>query len=215
MWFNNVKNPPYHIVLGINDGTKTAYNISKSKLLRVFHVTGRLGVSTEDNLANSRVIARSTFTHIFPDKIAALVSSIQASHQKKMFELCGVDPHSQAAYDLAVGGLIRPSNNRLPLVYGIKCIHFNRPDFTLEVHAINEDEPYLAQLVQEIGLQLHSVAHCTAIRCVRHGHFDVATALLRGCWTLQGICDNMQLSRQLLQDHPSMLRQTDIQLNVR
>lgn len=202
-------------MVGINDGTKTAYKIGKSKLLRVFHVSGRLGVSTEDNFANSRVIARSTFAHIFPDKIAALVSSIQASHQKKMFELCGVDPHSQAAYELAAGGLIRPVNNQLPVVYGIKCIHFKRPDFTLEVHAINEDETYLGQLVQEVGLQLHSVAHCTAIRCVRHGHFDVANSVLRGCWTLQGIYDSMRLSGQLLGEHPSMLRQMDVQLNAR
>lgn len=201
--------------MGINDGTKTAYNIGKSKLLRVFHVSGRLGVSTENNFSNSRVIARSTYNHIFADKIAALVSSIQASHQKKMFELCGVDPHSQAAYELAAGGLIRPANNQLPLVYGIKCIHFKRPDFTLEVHAINEDEQYLAQLVQEVGIQLHSVAHCTTIRCVRHGHFDVANSVLRGHWSLQGIYDNMKFSRKLFEDHPSMLRQTDVQLTAR
>lgn len=180
----------------------------------MFHVTGRLGVSTEDNFSQSRVIARSTFGHIFADKIAALVASIQASHQKKMFDLCGVDPHSQAAYELAVGGLIRPVNNQLPLVYGIKCIYFERPAFTLEVHAINEDEKYLAQLVQEIGLQLHSVAHCTSIRCVRHGHFDVGSSVLRAHWTLQGICDNMRVNRELLREHPSMLQQMDVQLNA-
>lgn len=179
----------------------------------MFHVSGRLGVSTEDNFPNSHVVARSTFTHVFPDKIAALASSIQASHQKKMFELCGVDPHSQAAYELAVGGLIRPANNQLPLVYGIKCIHFQRPDFTLEVHAINENEAYLGQLVQEIGIQLHSVAHCTAIRCVRHGHFDVESAVLRGSWTLQGLVNSLELNRQILQEHQNMLRQRDIQLN--
>jgi len=43
----------------------------------------------------------------------------------------GVDIQSQTAYELAVKGLIKPANSKIPLLYGIKCIHFQPPDFTI------------------------------------------------------------------------------------
>jgi hypothetical protein len=44
---------------------------------------------------------------------------------------CGVDIQSQTAYELALQGLIKPANSKIPLLYGIKCIHFQPPDFTI------------------------------------------------------------------------------------
>lgn len=211
---NNHQLINYISVFGLNAGTKDTYNIGKNRLLRVYHVTGRFGIATEDNYKNSRTVAKATFAHVWPDKMTALVASIQASHQKKMFELSGVDMASQTAYELAVKGPIRPANNRLPVVYGIRCVQFDKPEFKLEIHAINEDEPYLCQLVQEIGLQLHTVAHCTAIRCIRHGHFGVENSLLRNSWNLQGVVTNLELNRKLIAEYPDMLRQRDIRLTV-
>ena len=44
----------------------------------------------------------------------------------------GVDPHSQAAYELAAQGLVRPEDGHTrPMLYSIKCIDFQLPDFTL------------------------------------------------------------------------------------
>lgn len=44
----------------------------------------------------------------------------------------GVNPHSQEAYQLACQGIIRPlSTETPPILYGVKCIYFNPPDFTL------------------------------------------------------------------------------------
>lgn len=182
-------------------------------MLRVYHVTGLLGDSTENNFKNTKIIARASCTHVWPEKMAALVASMQASHRKKMFELSGVDVQSQTAYELAVQGLIRPANNKIPVVYGIRCVNFKRPEFTLEIHSINEDETYLCQLVQEVGLQLHTVAHCTGIRCIRHGHFTVDDSLLRNNWTLQGAISNMEFNRKLIEKYPTMLRQNEIHLN--
>lgn len=38
---------------------------------------------------------------------------------------------SQSLYELAAKGLIRPANGNLPVLYGIKCVHFEPPNFTL------------------------------------------------------------------------------------
>lgn len=47
------------------------------------------------------------------------------------FRFCGIDMQSQLAYDLAVKGTIRPANSKTPIIYGIKCIDFVGPEFTL------------------------------------------------------------------------------------
>ena len=44
-----------------------------------------------------------------------------------------MDPTSQTAYELASRGLLRPGGTSPPLIYGIKCIHFEPPDFTLGI----------------------------------------------------------------------------------
>lgn len=188
------------------------YRIRNNRALRVYHVTGELGISTENNFKESLIISRAYYKHIWPDKMTAVLSSMQASHQKKMFEMCGVGIQSEAAFEIAKRGLIRPTDNRIPVLYGMKCIRFNRPEFVVEVHAINEGEKYLGQLIQEIGLQLHSVAHCTGIRCIRHGHFPVEDSLLRGQWNLQNILSNMAMCRQIIETHPNTVHQKSIEL---
>ena len=43
-----------------------------------------------------------------------------------------MDLQSQEAYEMAKTGLIRPKNIEAgPVIYGMKCIEFNPPDFTL------------------------------------------------------------------------------------
>lgn len=41
---------------------------------------------------------------------------------------------SQTMYELASQGLIRPANNKLPVVYGLKCVDFKPPHFELGKH---------------------------------------------------------------------------------
>lgn len=47
------------------------------------------------------------------------------------FRLCGVDLQSQTAYELAAKGPIRPMDSKTPVIYGIKCVEFDPPNFTL------------------------------------------------------------------------------------
>lgn len=193
-------------VLGINHGTRLAYKIREAQSMRTFHITGRFGISTENNFKNSVLISKATYTHIYQNKVDALVAAMQASHQKKMFEMCGVDLQSQTAYELACKGIIRPAKKDCPVIYGIRCIKFDRPDFVLEVDTINENEEYLCTLIQEIGIQMRSVAHCTGLRCVRHGHFGVEQSLLRGHWRLQSVLSNLKQCAEILRDHPDMIQ---------
>lgn len=94
-------------------------------------MTGRFGRSTETHFNDSPVTARATSDHVYYDKMNALLASMQASHQKKMFEMCGVDIQSQAAYEMAVQGPLRPAESNIPLIYGLRCIEFKKPYFTI------------------------------------------------------------------------------------
>lgn len=200
------------LVVGINDGLTQAYRVQQNRPLRVYRVTGFLGKATETHFGDSRIIGKATVKHIGSEKIERLLASLQASHQKKMFELCVVDVQSQAAYDLAVKGTIRPSDTSQPMIYGIRLVEFRRPFFIIEMHAINETEAYVGNLIHEIGLNLKSVAHCVGIRCIRHGHFELKDSLLRKDWNLQCILDSMAQANQLFKRHPEMLQQTSSEL---
>lgn len=194
--------------MGIDrDGISKAYKIRNNMSVRVFHVTGKLGSSTETNFSDSRVVERANFDHVYLERLTALISSIQGSHQRKAFEICGVDMQSQAAYELAVKGPIRPAKNDIPIIYSVKCLEFRKPYFTLEIFSINETEDYLARLIHEIGLSLRTHAHCVKLRCVKHGIFTVDDALIRERWNLQEIVSSMALCNHKLKSQPDMLKQ--------
>lgn len=53
-----------------------------------------------------------------------------------MFRVSGLDIQSQAAYELAVQGLMRPADNNIPMIYSIKCVDFTSPEFTLGKYII-------------------------------------------------------------------------------
>nr|XP_016931461.1 mitochondrial mRNA pseudouridine synthase Trub2 isoform X2 [Drosophila suzukii] len=182
-------------------GTGQSSSIRKSRPVRVYHITGRLGSATENHLPDSRVTMRANHRHVSADRISGLAASIQASHQRKMFELCGVDLQTQEAYELACKGLLRPADESQPVVYGIRLVHFERPHFTLELHSINETQEYLVALVHDLALELRTAAHCSQLRCVRHAHFDVRDSLLRNSWHLPGIIKNLRHQRDILRAH--------------
>lgn len=47
------------------------------------------------------------------------------------FRLAGLDTQTQTAYELASKGLIRPASSKTPLIYGIKCISLELPNFII------------------------------------------------------------------------------------
>ncbi|KAF2894349.1 hypothetical protein ILUMI_11827 [Ignelater luminosus] len=200
------------LLLGIQNGTKLAMRIRNNKLVRAYRIKGLLGLATDNYYKDGKVVEKSTFKFIKAFNIEKLLASMQAAHQRKMFDTCGVDLQSQAAYELAVKGPIRPSHSKIPLIYGIKCVHFEPPEFTIEVHCINEYEMYLKALMQEIGMKLHSTAHCTGIQCIRHSYFNLDHALLQKHWTLQNIITNLEECNDIIEEHKDLTIQENIAL---
>ncbi len=60
------------------------------------------------------------------------ITSVHSSHFSVLrYRMTGVHPGSQEAYELASSGLIRPTSNKLPVIYSIKCLKMNLPYFVL------------------------------------------------------------------------------------
>ncbi|ESN95538.1 hypothetical protein HELRODRAFT_114688 [Helobdella robusta] len=180
-------------IFGIGRGVSLIRPICKAKYMKVYHVTGELGLATSSCWVDGRVIERSTFHHLTAARMDRVVAGIQSGHQKHMFKASGVDLQSEEAYQLACRGLLRPIHHLMgPVIYGMRCIHFEPPLFTLEIHSINETCDYLSDLVHNIGIELRTNAACSKLRRIRHGRFHLRNTLL-----LKHACDPEHLANQI------------------
>ena len=195
------------MICGINYGNKLVQRLRDAKCTRFHRVKGLLGQATDNYFHTGKIVERSTHAHVKRGQIDKICSSMQSSHQRKMFELCGVDIQSQAAYELAVKGLLRPTDPNIPMIYTIRCIDFSPPEFTLEIVSINENEMYLKTLIHDLGMQLRSTATCTQILCVQNGLFSIKHALLMKHWGIKGIVESMHMCGRIIDENPDVLQQ--------
>ncbi|XP_011879289.1 PREDICTED: probable tRNA pseudouridine synthase 2 [Vollenhovia emeryi] len=195
------------LVCGLNDGTRWSHRLKDSKSPISYKVKGRLGQATDTYFITGKIVEKATYKRIRREAIDKVCAAMQTAHQSKMFELCGVDVQSQAAYDLAVQGPVRPAEANIPMIYTIKCVDFTSPEFTLEIVCVNEDSMYLKTVVHELGLQLRSVATCTQIQCFRYALFDLNHALMTKHWELENFCDNIQQCNAIIRKNRDLLKQ--------
>lgn len=191
--------------MGINKGTLFSYRLRHGAPIQTYRITGKFGKATEDNFKGSRVTNRSSYGHVKIGKLQALVASLQATYQRQMFEMSGLDIQSQAAYELACKGLIRPQNIKDMVIYGIRTTEFTGRTFTIEVQSMNAMESMLANLVLDIAVQLRTVACCTQIRCTRYGYFSFEDSLLRSHWNLQNVLRSMHECEKIWNRYPNMV----------
>ncbi|KAH0564380.1 mitochondrial mRNA pseudouridine synthase Trub2 [Cotesia glomerata] len=183
---------------GVNKGALICHLMRKANSTRFYKVKGILGQATDNYFTTGKIVERSTFKQIKRHHVDMICASMQSSHQRKMFELCGLDIQSQAAYDLAVQGPIRPADNKVPMLYSIKCIAFDPPDFTLEIVCINEDDMFLKTLVHNLGLMSRTNATCSQIQCYQFGIFTTNLGLLKRDWSIENIMRNLLIIRRIL-----------------
>ncbi|XP_043578233.1 mitochondrial mRNA pseudouridine synthase Trub2 isoform X2 [Bombus pyrosoma] len=170
------------------------------------------GEATDNYFHTGKVVEKSTYAHIKRGHLDKLCSSMQSSHQQQMFKLSGVDIQSQAAYELAIKGPIRPADPNIPMVYTIRCVDFSPPEFVLEIVCTNEYDLYLKAIIHELGLKLRSNATCTQILCIQDGLFNIKHALLTKHWTLQHIVNNMQICQKIIDQNEDCLHQENPEL---
>ncbi|XP_043243339.1 mitochondrial mRNA pseudouridine synthase Trub2-like, partial [Amphibalanus amphitrite] len=181
------------LLLGVNSGARLAAALRDAgPQVRVHQVTARLGLATDTLLAAGRPTERAAYGHVTRGRLEAVLSGLQAAHQRLMFEHTGLPVNSQAAYELASRGPARPERGAPPVIYGLRCQQFAPPFVTIEVHSCNESSQYLLTLVADMGRQLRSAAVTVRSRCLRHGPFHLEHALLMKHWQLEHVQRNMR-----------------------
>lgn len=74
------------MVCGVNRGTGLVSKLKESKLTKFYKVKGIFGQARHNNFATGRIVEKSTWKKIKRFNVDNMCASMQASHQKKMFE---------------------------------------------------------------------------------------------------------------------------------
>lgn len=187
------------VVMALNQGNRMLPLLRDARQMRVYHATGELGRATDDHTVHGTTRERTTYSHVTQTSVDRVVSAVQGVHTKLAWTASGVDPQSQEAYEIASRGLLRPKDRSVgAIIYGIKCIHFEPPHFTLEIHTLNEQCTFFYQLIHNMALKLRTTAVCSQLRRIRHGHFELPHTLISKHWEPPHILENIALCKPLL-----------------
>ncbi|XP_059482423.1 pseudouridylate synthase TRUB2, mitochondrial-like [Neocloeon triangulifer] len=193
------------MLLGINGGCRAVRKKNYFQLLRVYQIGVRLGLETNTGWYDEGMgVARAPFKHVPPQAINTVLSAYQASHMRTAFELAGVLPDSQEAFDLATQGLVKPKTDQGCVIYNARLLDFRPPDFTIEFVTLNETEEYFLDLVTELGRRLRSTAATRFIKCIQIGNFGVEHSLSTPELNLQNILKNMRLCWKLTKENKEL-----------
>ncbi|XP_033643233.1 mitochondrial mRNA pseudouridine synthase Trub2-like [Asterias rubens] len=187
------------MVLSVKDGSKKIESYLGARMPKVYTVKGRFGIATDSHDAEGKIWQKTSFKHVTCEKFDRVISNLERKHQKVLFSNAGVDLESQEAYELAVRGLLRPFGEDLPpLILNIRCIHFEPPDFELEIECIHETAQYLRKIVHDLAQDMKTSAVATLVRRTQDGPLTLDEALLRKQWSLPYIDEGLRTCRPLL-----------------
>uniref|UniRef100_UPI00358F516B pseudouridylate synthase TRUB2, mitochondrial-like n=1 Tax=Myxine glutinosa TaxID=7769 RepID=UPI00358F516B len=180
------------LVMAVGNGNKLLPEFQKARFTRTYTLHGRLGFATKDFSDSGQVIEKVTYDHVTRERLERVIAMVHSSHQKALLTYSGIGLSSQAAYEMAAQGFLRPTQSSPTLLTALRCVHFRPPDFTLEVHCVNETCPALRRIIHEIGLELRSAASCLLVRRTFEQPFGLDDALLPAQWGLTAILNSIQ-----------------------
>lgn len=195
-------------VLLIGDAARRYYvPMKRANLTSIYHISGCFGYITDSFFHDGKIIDKSNYKHIRSGRFDSVLSKIETSQHQRLFDSANVQLDSQEAYELAKAWPSRPPKMaRWPVIYRIRCLHMKLPDFKIEVTVGNENETFLAQLPQDIGLMLKSGAYTKSIRRVKLGPFDVEDSLTDKEWDMRSIMNHLSVQSQQHSDLIELLR---------
>lgn len=187
---------------------RLAATMKRHKFINIYQLGGRLGHATDTHFYDGKVMDKCTFHHITPSRIDKVLARIEAIQYERLFDAANVEQGSEEAYQLAKAWPSKPPRMASwPVIYRIRCIHFEPPLFKLEVTVTNETEKFLAQITNDVGLMLKSAAFTESIRRVKHGIFDIEDSLTEKDYDMQSIINNLALHNARMDEIKEYLRE--------
>jgi tRNA U55 pseudouridine synthase TruB len=198
------------VLVGIRSAGSLLINrIRRQRLLREYEIDCRLGYATDNYTHDGSVVERSTYTHLTRSKVDYVLNKIQSTQQSIIYS--GLNLKSQAAYEMAVKGTIKPSvQNLSPVLYSIRCVNFKPPDFKIRLVTLNENHLYLKSLVNGVGLDLRTNACVVNIRCTKYGPFNTQDhAILQKHWDVEHVMQSIYSLKELVEKTANPHRTTE------
>lgn len=153
-----IYNPGYFssgLVVGLigNDYTFHAIRLRKLQLPKIYELKGEFGFATDNFRSDGKIRVKSTYKHIRQHHYERILAKIESAQRIQMYKVSGIDMQSEAAFQLAsqATSLPPPTRDSVPVVFAIKSIHFEPPNFAIQVQCCNEQEMFLSELINEIG----------------------------------------------------------------
>ncbi|OQV11881.1 ATP-dependent RNA helicase DDX42 [Hypsibius exemplaris] len=192
------------VPVSVGNGSRVYQQLIQRNPICVYHLQGKFGLRTDNYMEAGRVIEKTPFGFITKGAVERFLAFYQGQFQKAIIASYGVSPSSQEAYELHSRGLLRPASTSTQLIYQIRCIDFQLPYFTLEIHCINETDRFLLKVLNDVAEDMKSSAVCTRMRRIRYGNLTLDMALLRKHWTAGDIIKAISVCA------PAVLRDLDL-----
>lgn len=176
-------------------------SMREASFINVYNINAKFGFATNSHFDDGSIIDKTTYKHIKDYTLNRILDRISSDQRNRLFDAAAVPWHSDQAYLLAKSWPSKPAKAaRWPVIYSLKCIEFNLPDFVIEVTVNNENEKFLAHLINDIGLLLRSSACVKSIRRVQCGPFKFKDSLTDQEWDLQSLINNIYDNKKYLSD---------------
>jgi len=188
------------VLVGLNRSAGLAKAIRRRNPLLSLEVECELGRATDTGFRHGKSIAKATWRHLKNRRwhMDQIISNIQASHQKMAWKAVDVDPASQEAYELAAQGPVKPDMLTDTIIYGIRCVDWKLPAFTLKVECVGENQQFVYDLVSEMAIRLKTHGHCTKVRCSQVGPFTANQSLLPQQFNLENVLRNIGYNKKIV-----------------
>ncbi|KAF7493744.1 Mitochondrial mRNA pseudouridine synthase Trub2 [Sarcoptes scabiei] len=191
----------------IGSNINRGHRLRKLNLPKIFEIRGEFGLASLNYRDDGKVRGKATYKHIREVFFKRILSKIEANQRSLINKASKLEINSQEAYEIAKTGVVKGlSKETYPIVTAIQPTQFDLPNFTFKIQCYNDNEMFLAELVNEIGIGLKSMARCTGIRLIQYGPFKVENALLRKHWDLENIIENIYYCNQILDEFEQSLQ---------
>jgi len=161
--------------------------------LKRYMVTGKLGAATDSYDSEGKVVREAPFEHITPEALAGALAKYNTTFMQVPPPFSAKKVDGVRAYKLARTGQPVQLAPCSVTISELSLVAFSPPFFTLEFAC--SSGTYVRSLVHDIGRDLQSAAHVTALSRTQHGLFSLSEALPRERWIAEEVAAKIEATR--------------------
>ena len=142
---------------------------------KVYEATLKLGIETDTEDMDGKIIRESDYSHVSEDMLRETVGSFLGKSMQTPPMVSALKKDGKKLYELARAGVEVEREPRPIEIYDIKTTRIELPECDFTVHC--SKGTYVRTIAADVGKKLGCGAALSALRRTRAGKFDLADAL--------------------------------------